>query len=376
MADLIPILAPWSGRVLTMAAVVLGLSLMARALWRRRHPGPRCPRCRYDLSATPLDRPCPECGARSTRAARARMPRRWRLAVIGLLIALSLPVYVAQRRMRRFGWDYYLKLYPLYAVWPLRKIERVEVGAVTVTVWRSRRLDMRTLLVVRHGSRVIGRIDGQWGYDIYAPADPRLGLPEDINGDGIADAVIEASSFGAHCCATLAVVSIADHSAWLTTIVSGSDANPQFADLDDDGIYEVETGDDTFLYWNNSYASSAKPRIVLAWDGARWAMSPAHMVSPAPGPDEIRALAAAHVQPPEYETSVWNSGLLYPVTDLIYSGNAATAVELARLAWQPRWHGAPDDFLAAIAGQLATSPYLDGLQDLNPGIDLATLTPR
>src|SRR5690606_25476238 len=133
VSDLIPLFAPWSGRITTATVTLLGLAIIATALWRRRHSGSRCPRCRYDLTATPLDRPCPECGSRSTAARRARSPRRWRLAVIGLLIAASLPVYVAQRRMRRFGCDDYLRLEALYSIWRDRFVERRRVGPLTVT---------------------------------------------------------------------------------------------------------------------------------------------------------------------------------------------------------------------------------------------------
>jgi hypothetical protein len=375
MSDLIPLFAPWSGRIATAAVALLGLALVAFALWRRRHSGPLCPRCRYDLSATPLDHPCPECGARSTAAGRARSPRRWRLAVIGLLIAASLPAYVAQRRMRRFGWDYYLRLEPLYSIWPNRFVERRRIGPLTVTTLQDRRWFGRTL-AFRCGGAEIGRYANPLSYRFHEPGDPELGLPDDINGDGARDAVLDLHSGGAHCCQTLVVISIGDSHAWMSTVVSGSDANSKFLDLDDDGIFEVETGDDTFLYWKNSYAASPQPPIVLAWNGAEWMLSPSHMAAPAPSPDELKALAAAHQALREYEDSVWTSGLPYTVIDLIYTGNADSAIHLAHLAWQPRWEGDPDGFLADIADQLATSPYLAGLQNLNPTVDLGTLAPR
>jgi hypothetical protein len=123
VSDLLPWYMPWSGRVLVLAVVLLGMAIMAFGRRGRRLVVPHCPRCGYCLTgaASPA---CPECGDVSSDGRRLRSrPRRWPI-VLGLMVAMSLPVYVAQDRMRTFGWDYYLRLQPLYSVFGQPVIRR------------------------------------------------------------------------------------------------------------------------------------------------------------------------------------------------------------------------------------------------------------
>jgi hypothetical protein len=59
-------------------ALFLSVAITAAWLWRLdRKPEPgHCPRCRYDLSATPPSAPCPECGegGRAQQAAKTAAP--------------------------------------------------------------------------------------------------------------------------------------------------------------------------------------------------------------------------------------------------------------------------------------------------------------
>lgn len=140
MSDLIPWLMPWSGRALTLAVVAVGAWVIWLGLRRRRTKEPFCPRCDYNL--TGLSNPaCPECGFAASDVASTHLrPRRWRLTLIGLLIALSLPAFVAQRRMRMYGADYYLAFEPFYSIWPERTEEDVRFDhGIRARVMRDRR---------------------------------------------------------------------------------------------------------------------------------------------------------------------------------------------------------------------------------------------
>src|SRR5436190_8290860 len=107
MSDLIPWMVPWSGRVLVLGVVCIGMYIALRGLVRWRRLMPICPKCGYDRSHSNSQH-CPECGHVSkTPIDTLRRPRRWRIVFIGALLALSLPAYVVQRRVRTHGWEYY-----------------------------------------------------------------------------------------------------------------------------------------------------------------------------------------------------------------------------------------------------------------------------
>lgn len=80
------------------------------------------------------------------------------------------------------------------------------------------------------------------------------------------EVVVSFYSGGAHCCSeTSVVVSTADGSAWKTIDVGEFDGGPLLAtDLDGDGRYEFETGDNAFLYAFGCYACSTAPLELLA----------------------------------------------------------------------------------------------------------------
>lgn len=80
----------WAGVTLTL---LLAVWVLYRAILRDRPRGrPRCPNCWYDMTGAP-SLTCPECGQDARTPARLlKTRRRWRLAVLALLIAL-LPLY-------------------------------------------------------------------------------------------------------------------------------------------------------------------------------------------------------------------------------------------------------------------------------------------
>jgi hypothetical protein len=74
---IIPLRPLWSGLIADIAIWTAVCALAAAAIshirrWLRARRAGRCANCGYDLTATPPDRPCPECG---TPAASTRPPR-------------------------------------------------------------------------------------------------------------------------------------------------------------------------------------------------------------------------------------------------------------------------------------------------------------
>src|SRR6185295_6042179 len=187
-------LAPWSGRVVTLAVVLAFAALAARFMRRRAMGGHSCPRCDYDLSATPIAAPCPECGqVSSTRGLSRRRPA---LALVALALALALPGYVAQRRMRQCGADYYLRLHPLYLVFREQTLDSAALpGGYRVQVARDRRSVAGMRVVLRGPSGPPFELSETRAAFFAKPGEAR-----DLNGDGVPDLHISTHSGGAHCC--------------------------------------------------------------------------------------------------------------------------------------------------------------------------------
>jgi len=83
----------------------IGLILVVRGLFADRARGRRrCPKCWYDMSASPT-RVCSECGyeAGSDRPLR-RTRRRWRVAAAGALLLLAVPAAMLTPKIREDGW--------------------------------------------------------------------------------------------------------------------------------------------------------------------------------------------------------------------------------------------------------------------------------
>ncbi|NNF41545.1 MAG: hypothetical protein HKN62_00580 [Phycisphaerales bacterium] len=84
---------------------LLGLLIAARALFRDRSRGrPRCPRCWYERTGSP-EGPCPECGHVVKRERKLyKTRRRWRYAVLGILLLLLGLGGVWGQQVRANGW--------------------------------------------------------------------------------------------------------------------------------------------------------------------------------------------------------------------------------------------------------------------------------
>ena len=96
---------PWVYYLAAALLSLLGLWLLYWSMWRDRSRGRRrCPKCWYDMSASP-SLICSECGYIAKRERTLRRTRRhWRialLAILTLLLALSLSL---APKVHRDGW--------------------------------------------------------------------------------------------------------------------------------------------------------------------------------------------------------------------------------------------------------------------------------
>ncbi|MFG0283641.1 MAG: hypothetical protein ACF8R7_04405 [Phycisphaerales bacterium JB039] len=94
---------PWTG--VALGCIAFGVAVMAWAIRGDRPRGRRrCRRCWYDMTGAP-GLTCPECGREAPDATDLLRPRRkWRLAVVGLVIALLAVVPYHVPRVQRGGW--------------------------------------------------------------------------------------------------------------------------------------------------------------------------------------------------------------------------------------------------------------------------------
>src|SRR5690606_16209537 len=86
------------------AAVVAWALLGDRARQLRRGRTRRCPRCWYSMEGVPGLR-CPECGREAKRErALLKSRRRWRWAVVGVLVVVAGIALHATSGVRQHGW--------------------------------------------------------------------------------------------------------------------------------------------------------------------------------------------------------------------------------------------------------------------------------
>lgn len=165
MSDLLPWFMPWSGRALVLVSMVAGF-LIARAGWRgSRIRAPQCPQCGYGQIGAESST-CPECGHSVVRGPYPYRPFcTFGLVAIGLMVAVSLPVYVGQERIREFGWDYYLRLEPFYSIFGQPVLREQERGPFTVTIRQDRRGRTKQTHI-RAGDKTADK--SGWHWPIYA----------------------------------------------------------------------------------------------------------------------------------------------------------------------------------------------------------------
>ncbi len=372
MSDLIHWYAPWSGRLLIGSIVLLAFAGCACALlWRKRLKSPHCPYCGYSMTAATSLR-CPECGRTSTSDRQLRGGRRWRLASALLAIAIVVPGLVAARRMRQYGWDYYLTFGPGHYFFGQYTVDRIAVNGVNVRVIGDRSRLVRDQKLEIRSSQSTSTTDGvYWFIGDTTANGPLVGRGEDITGNGRPNIVIREFSGGAHCCTTYVIYEVG--SPGVATEIARIDAQngAGFQDRDHDGYPEFILPDWTWAYELTCYACLRYPQVVLKFDGAGYSPSIELMLEPELEADYIiawmkqtaddQAALGNDLSSTMMRDQVWGEML-----HLIYAGHAETAWSLYDAAWNDAW-GDKDANLAGFTSIMHKSRFWPLLKELNGG---------
>jgi hypothetical protein len=370
MSDLIPSLAPWGGRVLVAVVFLVGMAIAWRGLLRRRLPSPHCRKCSYNLTGLPSLR-CPECGwiARNSAAAQ-RGPRRWRLVLLGMMLAASLPIFVFAKRTKQFGWAYYRTFGPGHFFFGSYTIDRLDVGRASVRILGNRSPVVYTKRVEIHhrGRRVPIVIENYLVALACIESIDSKSRCNDITGDGLPNIIIRSDHTGnGACCTEWTVLSIDDRGVRVLAQIQ-ADRDSSFEDLDGDGVYEFIQTDSTFAY---AWAGRWIPYPTLFHRFANGAYAPAIDLMRSATPDlaDLDAKRDAFVKHRgNWENATPRSrfaALLHIVLDLIYAGHSAIALDYARTHWPNELPFAFDDFAEELRRDLLPHCYWEALADLN-----------
>jgi len=354
------------------AIVFASLVAMGWSLRRRRLQTPHCPHCGYSLTGAVSSR-CPECGRTSTSALKCRGTRRWGLAGVFLLVAVGVPALVAARRMRQYGWDYYLTFGPGYYFFPTYTTDRIAVEGQSVRIIadRSPNAPGQTLEVRAGGST--SRIDGwDWELGDTLRGGRVIGRGEDLTGDGRPNIVAREFSGGAHCCTTYYIYEVSPQG--VLTQIARIDAQNGggFEDRDGDGFPEFILPDWTWAYELTCYACLRYPEVVLKFDGATFKPGAGLMLEPKPDADYVEQWMkqAADDQAKngnDPTSSAMRDQVWGEMLHLIYCGHAATGWALYDAGWNDAW-GDKIENLAKFKSIMRESRFWSVINELNGGV--------
>jgi hypothetical protein len=304
---------------------------------------------------------CPECGHTATHPTQFyRTRRRYRWTAIAVILSVLAPVLAAS------AWLQNAAAHPLRLTWHRRSDRAIAGYTVRSLVQRSGDgVEFGQRISILKNGELLYQVDG-WRLTLGGQNEhvAPFGVGEDVTGAGYLDLIIQDYSGGAHCCFTYYVLELGPSGVRpLATIDAGHGA--AFEDLDDDGLPEFVGRDWTFAYWNESFAGSPAPRVVMKWKNGRYVLAADLMRKPAPSAAEL-AQDAARVRTSvnDYARDMPPSTLWRQMLDLIYTGHESLAWEFFDSAWPEDLPG-KDKFLADFKRELARSPYWPDVRALS-----------
>lgn len=242
-------------------------------------------------------------------------------------------------------------------------IETKEFGEYTVTFyqvddWICQRLEIQRLGKIVYSE---AEVDAHFffGADWTERGQPLIHL----RGGNSPELVISKWTGGAHCCFSVLVFDIGSEFRKIDEI-EGGNYYPYFEDIDGDGVMEVKVGDDFLASRFSSFASSAIADVTLTYSNDRYEVSSAHMVKAALNwgslkkqirswQKELRERSKPDYPPPAFIQSV---------TDLVFTGNKAVALELIDRTWPTDVPG-KIEFLTSYEEALQDSRYYSDFQN-------------
>lgn len=160
---------------------------------------------------------------------------------------------------------------------------------------------------------------------------------------------------GAHCCFSLYLLNMNDLN---IQVIEGGNFHPELVDLDSDNIPEIEVLDDFLAYQFSSFASSAIGKIIFKFSNNTYEVDADLMLKPAPNlatyeklilkwQQSFRDEETGETPPPDF---------MQEMTDLVFSGNNDTALQLLDASWPKNLPG-KDKFWSEYEELLNESRY-------------------
>jgi len=154
----------------------------------------------------------------------------------------------------------------------------------------------------------------------------------DITGDGRAELVVTKHSGGAHCCESTTIYSV-DGAAREILSVSTGNCPGELVDLDNDGVPEFRTCDDTFANAFCSFADSPMPGVVFSYEKAKGAYALATPRYVNPSAQQLAASVATARKALEEnprDPDIYRCSMLAPALSVIYGGRLNDGLALFR----------------------------------------------
>jgi rubredoxin len=347
MSDLFPWYAPYTGWVVALLLMCLGTWLFVLGLRRREVPDRRvCPKCRYDLRATPGTQ-CSECGYVLKNETEARqLGRRTWLALLGLLVAISLPTWTVQHRVRAYGWDYYTRLYPFYWISPDLTLWAGNCNGYDISITEDRRrwcngtrYENQRVVITRRGelkwSFEAEHIDP--GYQSYPGSrQVNLGPFVDLDGDGTSEFVCDSNEGGNSGWHLVHIFRLGEKLESLNPNNERRDSYggiEAFTGPDARGRFQAEGVDHAFVFFHTCHAGSCYPAVKFRI--TRAGLQPAgdlmRTIETPMAEREIEEIVrTCHME--QYNNERYaplNEGM----TRLLYAGHWGAALKLLDRAW-------------------------------------------
>lgn len=193
--------------------------------------------------------------------------------------------------------------------------------------------------------------------------EPRIGIGEDVTGDGVPDLIVRQRTDGGDCCVRYAVLSLGDDDVQEVATLEGGRLGA-FADLDGDGLAEFVTSDEHWAGWNASPEDSPAPQLIYKFTGEAYEPAPSLMRAPAPSSDSLASRAEALREDPEWEAGGPSPAFWGALLELVYTGHEDLAWRLGAMAWPEDVDGR-DEFLNGLRAHLEESPAWPAVQAVN-----------
>jgi hypothetical protein len=236
----------------------------------------------------------------------------------------------------------------------------------------------RQALRIRRGGHVLASVVEE-RVDLYGgpltdldPSDKRDVVPEpgdDVTGSGVPVLVVETYAGGAHCCTELVLFGLGPRLERLGRIDGGNYPIRFRKRPDGPGVVAL-VYDNTFAYWNASFADSVAPEVTLAFDPGHkaWRFASALMRQAAPDPESLKRDAAtlhgdrAWTQSGDESVppALWDRMLA-----LVYAGNGPAARDFLAAAWAGPAGDRDGFWHDLVECQLRRSPYWPDVAALN-----------